>query len=147
MSGSPARSYAAPCVRTSSSPKTWRARCPAYAAPICSLCCLLESRRHDRCVTGLRATDQLRNVVMALLPQRWASKMNFRLGQYLMVMVSLCAVMAFLVVVACRRACKPRRPSRCCRCHSSRCFFAGTAGRRVCMVVVPSTDSRLHGTR
>lgn len=75
------------------------ARCPAYAAPICSLCCSLESRCHDRCKTGSRATDQLRSVVMALLPQHWASKVNFRVVQYLIVMLSLCSVMAFLVSV------------------------------------------------
>ena len=28
------------------------AHCPAYSAPICSLCCTLESRCHDRCKTG-----------------------------------------------------------------------------------------------
>ncbi len=30
------------------------AGCPAYAAPICSLCCSLESRCHDRCKTRAR---------------------------------------------------------------------------------------------
>ena len=75
------------------------ARCPAYGAPICSLCCSLESRCHDRCKTGSRATDQLRSVAALLLPRQWALKVNFRLGQYLMVVVSLCAVMVFLVGV------------------------------------------------
>lgn len=75
------------------------ARCPAYGAPICSLCCSLESRCHDRCKTGSRATDQLRAVAALLLPRQWAVKVNFRLGQYVMVMCTLCAVMAFLVGV------------------------------------------------
>ncbi|WCM88174.1 hybrid sensor histidine kinase/response regulator [Acidovorax sp. NCPPB 3576] len=75
------------------------ARCPAYGAPICSLCCSLESRCHDRCKTGSRAADQLRAVAALLLPRTWAARVNFRLGQYLMVLVSLCAVMAFLVGV------------------------------------------------
>ncbi|KQM79414.1 ATP-binding protein [Xylophilus sp. Leaf220] len=75
------------------------ARCPAYAAPICSLCCSLESRCHDRCKTGSRASDQLRAVVAWLLPRTWALKFNFRLGQYLVVLVSLGAVMAFMVGV------------------------------------------------
>ncbi len=75
------------------------ARCPAYGAAICSLCCSLESRCHDRCKTNSRATDQLRDVAALLLPRQWAAKVNFRLGQYLMVMVTLCAVMAFLVGV------------------------------------------------
>ena len=33
------------------------ARCPAYGAAICSLCCSLESRCHDRCKTQSRASD------------------------------------------------------------------------------------------
>ena len=36
------------------------ASCPAYGAPICSLCCSLESRCHDRCKTQSRAADQVR---------------------------------------------------------------------------------------
>ncbi|SDO39081.1 Signal transduction histidine kinase [Rhodoferax sp. OV413] len=75
------------------------ARCPAYGAPICSLCCSLESRCHDRCKTGSRASEQLRAVAARVLPPQWALKVNFRLGQYLVVMVSLCAAMAFLVGV------------------------------------------------
>ena len=75
------------------------ARCPAYGAPICSLCCTLESRCHDRCKSGSRAGDQLRALASALLPQRWATKVNFRVGQYLAVMLALFAVMAFMVGV------------------------------------------------
>ena len=33
------------------------ASCPAYGAPICSLCCSLESRCHDRCKTQSRASE------------------------------------------------------------------------------------------
>lgn len=75
------------------------ARCPAYAAPICSLCCSLESRCHDRCKSGSRASDQMRSVAALLLPRGLAARVNFRVGQYAVVMVSLCAVMAFLVGV------------------------------------------------
>lgn len=73
------------------------AGCPAYQAPICSLCCSLESRCHDRCKTGSRASDQIRAVAAALLPRGWAARVNFRVGHYLMVLVSLCGVLAFLV--------------------------------------------------
>ena len=75
------------------------ARCPAYGGAICSLCCSLESRCHDRCKTGSRATEQLRVVAELLLPRAWTTKVNFRFGQYLAVMLSLCAAMAFLVGV------------------------------------------------
>ncbi|RYF20569.1 MAG: hybrid sensor histidine kinase/response regulator, partial [Comamonadaceae bacterium] len=75
------------------------AYCPAYAAPICSLCCSLESRCHDRCKSGSRAADQLRALLAAVLPRGWTVKVNFRVGQYFAVLLSLCAVMAFLVGV------------------------------------------------
>jgi signal transduction histidine kinase/CheY-like chemotaxis protein/purine-cytosine permease-like protein len=75
------------------------ARCPAYCAPICSLCCSLESRCHDRCKKGAGAADQFRAFLAWLLPKQWIQKVNFRFGQYLLVMLSLCAVMAFLVGV------------------------------------------------
>ena len=75
------------------------ARCPAYAAPICSLCCSLESRCHDRCKTNARAADQLRALAAALLPRGWAARVNFRAGHYLMVLLSLLGTVAFLLAV------------------------------------------------
>ena len=73
------------------------ARCPAYGAPICSLCCSLESRCHDRCKTNAGAADQLRAAIDWLLPQRWALRVNFRFGRYLMVMLGMCSAIAFLL--------------------------------------------------
>jgi signal transduction histidine kinase/CheY-like chemotaxis protein/purine-cytosine permease-like protein len=73
------------------------AQCPAYAAPICSLCCSLESRCHDRCKQNSGAGDQFRAFAAWLLPKHWLPKVNFRFGKYLFVMLSLSAVMAFLV--------------------------------------------------
>jgi signal transduction histidine kinase/CheY-like chemotaxis protein/purine-cytosine permease-like protein len=75
------------------------AACPAYAAPICSLCCSLESRCHDRCKVDSRATDQLRSLLSAVLPRRWMARVNFRVGQYFAVLLLLLTVMAFLVTV------------------------------------------------
>ena len=71
------------------------ATCPAYGAPICSLCCSLESRCHDRCKTDSRAADQLRHWVRHWLPERLAARVNFRVGQYVLVVMLLSAVMAF----------------------------------------------------
>jgi signal transduction histidine kinase/purine-cytosine permease-like protein/CheY-like chemotaxis protein len=42
--------------------------CPAYAAPICSLCCTLDSRCHDACKPHARYSAQLNWVVQTLLP-------------------------------------------------------------------------------
>ena len=73
------------------------ASCPAYRAPICSLCCSLESRCHDRCKTNARATDQLRALLAAVLPRGTSIRVNFRAGQFLAVWLTISAVMAFLI--------------------------------------------------
>ena len=75
------------------------AACPAYGAPICSLCCSIESRCHDRCKTQARAADQVRAALAAILPPSLNNRFNFRVGQYFTVFLSLCAVMAFVLGV------------------------------------------------
>ena len=42
--------------------------CPAYAAPICSLCCTLDARCHDACKPHARYSNQLNRAVQACLP-------------------------------------------------------------------------------
>ena len=57
------------------------AHCPAYGAPICSLCCTLESRCHDRCKTDSRAAEQMRaGAAGAAAAARWPARVNFRVG-------------------------------------------------------------------
>jgi signal transduction histidine kinase/CheY-like chemotaxis protein/purine-cytosine permease-like protein len=70
------------------------ARCPAYGAAICSLCCTLESRCHDRCKTKSRAAEQAEQFLTRLLPAKLASRVNFRVGHYLLVLLALCALLA-----------------------------------------------------
>jgi signal transduction histidine kinase/CheY-like chemotaxis protein/purine-cytosine permease-like protein len=65
------------------------AHCPAYDAPICSLCCTLESRCHDRCKTGSRAAEQAERVLTTLLPIAISRRVNFRVAHYLVVFLSL----------------------------------------------------------
>ena len=73
--------------------------CPAYGAPICSLCCTLESRCHDRCKTESRTAEQVRAALVALLPARLAAGINFRVAHYLVVAVSLIALLAVILGV------------------------------------------------
>jgi signal transduction histidine kinase/CheY-like chemotaxis protein/purine-cytosine permease-like protein len=73
------------------------ATCPAYRAPICSLCCSLESRCHDRCKINSRGSEQLRGWLTQLLPSPVAVRVNFRVAQYLLVLIAISAVMAFLI--------------------------------------------------
>jgi signal transduction histidine kinase/purine-cytosine permease-like protein/DNA-binding NarL/FixJ family response regulator len=75
------------------------ASCPAYGAPICSLCCSLESRCHDRCKTQSRAADQVRNMLSAILPASLNNRFNFRVAQYFTVFLGLSAILAFLLGV------------------------------------------------
>jgi signal transduction histidine kinase/CheY-like chemotaxis protein/purine-cytosine permease-like protein len=73
------------------------AQCPAYEAPICSLCCTLESRCHDRCKTEARAADQVRGLLARVLPQRLAGAVNFRVAHYVVVVISLVALLAVIL--------------------------------------------------
>ncbi len=75
------------------------ASCPAYGAPICSLCCTLESRCHDRCKTRSRVAEQVSDVLMAVLPQRLSRRINFRVGHYLAVFLSLAALLGVVMAV------------------------------------------------
>ncbi|MCP6297300.1 hypothetical protein NL457_29180, partial [Klebsiella pneumoniae] len=46
------------------------AYCPAYAAPICSLCCSLDARCHDLCKPHARFAAQAARLAEATLPKR-----------------------------------------------------------------------------
>ncbi len=58
--------------------------CPAYQAPICSLCCSLDARCHDRCKPKARLGAQARAVLAGLLPPAIVNVANTRLGRYLL---------------------------------------------------------------
>lgn len=57
--------------------------CPAYQAPICSLCCSLDARCHDRCKPKARLGAQARTIFERLLPSSFIAAANTRLGRYL----------------------------------------------------------------
>jgi signal transduction histidine kinase/CheY-like chemotaxis protein/purine-cytosine permease-like protein len=61
--------------------------CPAYAGPICSLCCSLDARCHDLCKPHARAHAQVSEALGKLLPQPIYAKINSQLGHYLGVFV------------------------------------------------------------
>jgi signal transduction histidine kinase/CheY-like chemotaxis protein len=73
--------------------------CPAYAGAICSLCCTLESRCHDRCKTGSRAAEQAQGLFTRLLPAALAAQVNPRVGHYVIVLLSLCTLLAAVMGV------------------------------------------------
>ncbi|PIO96477.1 hybrid sensor histidine kinase/response regulator [Pleomorphomonas carboxyditropha] len=57
--------------------------CPAYQAPICSLCCSLDARCHDRCKPKARLGAQARTIFERLFPPPLVAAANTRLGRYL----------------------------------------------------------------
>ena len=76
------------------------AACPAYGAPICSLCCSLDSRCNDRCKPPeARAGVQLRRVIAALMPGRLGDSFNFRVAEYLGMFLLLAGSMAFALLM------------------------------------------------
>ncbi|KIZ47222.1 MULTISPECIES: ATP-binding protein [Rhodopseudomonas] len=59
------------------------ASCPAYAGPICSLCCSLDARCHDLCKPHARINAQVSDVLGRILPQPVYARINSQLGRYL----------------------------------------------------------------
>jgi len=57
--------------------------CPAYAGPICSLCCSLDARCEDSCKTDARLSQQLLKALGTVLPPRAIDRLNSSLGHYL----------------------------------------------------------------
>ncbi|MEB3047108.1 hybrid sensor histidine kinase/response regulator [Rhizobium mulingense] len=75
--------------------------CPAYAAPICSLCCSLDSRCHDMCKPAARFNVQVGTVAKVLLPETILGKLATRLGRYgVAVVLALAAIGAILAMIA-----------------------------------------------
>ena len=59
------------------------ASCPAYAGPICSLCCSLDARCHDLCKPHGRVQAQLSETLGHILPQFIYARIDSQLGHYL----------------------------------------------------------------
>lgn len=73
------------------------AYCPLYTAPICSLCCTLEARCHDRCKQNSRATEQIAQWLERLLPRGAGRFVHTTIGHFVFVMVAIVAVIAAIV--------------------------------------------------
>lgn len=69
------------------------ASCPAYAGPICSLCCSLDARCHDLCKPHARIGAQVQETLGKMLPETIYARINSQFGHY----VGVFAVSAGLV--------------------------------------------------
>ncbi|EHS49906.1 integral membrane sensor hybrid histidine kinase [Rhizobium sp. PDO1-076] len=75
--------------------------CPAYAAPICSLCCTLDSRCHDMCKPNARINAQAAAVARTFLPEVLLQRFSTRLGRYaLTAVLSISLIGAILALIA-----------------------------------------------
>ncbi|ASP36470.1 ATP-binding protein [Labrenzia sp. VG12] len=76
------------------------AYCPAYQAPICSLCCSLDARCHDSCKPKARAAHQVGTVAALFLPEGVLAFLRTRLGRYALASaVSIAAIGSVVWVI------------------------------------------------
>jgi signal transduction histidine kinase/purine-cytosine permease-like protein/ActR/RegA family two-component response regulator len=75
--------------------------CPAYSAPICSLCCSLDSRCHDMCKPHASFNYQTAVVAKTLLPKKVTQTLSTRLGRYgIAVVLSVAGIGIILAMIA-----------------------------------------------
>ncbi len=75
------------------------AHCPAYDAPICSLCCSLDARCHDLCKPQARMSAQARGAIEALLPKRIGRLVGPRFVEYLAILTLITAAIGLVLLV------------------------------------------------
>lgn len=75
--------------------------CPAYAAPICSLCCSLDSRCHDMCKPKAKLNYQTKSVALRFISEQLLSQLTTRLGRYaLSTLAAIAIIGAILALIA-----------------------------------------------
>ncbi len=79
------------------------AHCPAYRAPICSLCCTLDARCGDLCKPDARLSAQWAALLRRLLPRRMAPQLDAGLADFLLLMALVTPTLALLLAVAWRQ--------------------------------------------
>lgn len=75
------------------------AHCPAYAAPICSLCCSLDARCHDLCKPQANLDAQWHGLLRRLLPRVVQPYLDTGLGHYLLLMAGIAPVLGLVLGV------------------------------------------------
>lgn len=75
------------------------AYCPAYGAPICSLCCSLDARCGDLCKPHARAASQARVAIRAILPAFLAHNVSQRLVEFFGLFALLTGVISLVLLV------------------------------------------------
>lgn len=89
-----------PCVLCSNAfeePDT--AFCPAYGAPICSLCCSLDARCGDLCKPRARLSEQFDDLIHWIFPNVSIPRLHTRLAHYLGVLTVIVALLSCALVL------------------------------------------------
>jgi signal transduction histidine kinase/DNA-binding response OmpR family regulator/purine-cytosine permease-like protein len=73
--------------------------CPAYSGPICSLCCSLEMRCHDRCKPHSRLVDQVTAFMRVTFPPWVMEAAGTRIGRFAIVTIIMVSVTGLMVSV------------------------------------------------
>lgn len=75
------------------------ALCPAYAGPICSLCCTLEARCHDLCKDHSRFGQQITVALERIVPRALKRYVNSSIGQFVGILFLFTFVIGLLLSV------------------------------------------------
>jgi signal transduction histidine kinase/CheY-like chemotaxis protein len=70
------------------------AQCPAYGAPICSLCCSLDARCGDMCKPRARLMEQFEDFIRWLFPNISIPRLHTRLAHYIGVLLVIVVLMS-----------------------------------------------------
>ncbi|MFL6662721.1 MAG: ATP-binding protein, partial [Rhizobacter sp.] len=76
------------------------AYCPAYLAPICSLCCSLDARCNDMCKPEASWSAQWQAAARRLLPMALWQRLDTELGRYLLLMAAIVPALGMLFYMA-----------------------------------------------
>jgi len=71
--------------------------CPAYAGPICSLCCSLDARCNDFCKPGAGYVEQIKQVLQYLVPVWLRRELPSRIGHFLVLLLAINSLSALLL--------------------------------------------------
>ncbi|MGN6286688.1 MAG: hybrid sensor histidine kinase/response regulator [Afipia sp.] len=75
------------------------ASCPAYAGPICSLCCSLDARCHDLCKPHAGVREQIGEALRKSLPVSAQAYVNSQVGHYLLVFLSAASLVGLTLIL------------------------------------------------
>lgn len=87
------------CICQNHYEKEDMALCPAYAGPICSLCCSLDARCQDSCKSEKRLGEQLQDWFSRIMPPHIVDYVNTRVIQFFCLLIFIAVITGILLVL------------------------------------------------